>query len=84
MKKGSIFIGCGHLIRNIEDFRGLFAKSGATITVPSLDSHQFNESEMIKYLPGHVTAILGDDGNSKSARCVFPNFTSNNQMGNWY
>ena len=61
MKKGSIFIGCGHLIRNIEDFRGLFAKSGATITVPSLDSQQFNESEMIKYLPGHVTAILGDD-----------------------
>lgn len=57
----SVLITCGHLIRNIQDFRSLFDKAGVKITVPQLVGQQFDAIEMLKLLPGHSTAILGDD-----------------------
>lgn len=57
----SVLIGCGHLIRNIRDFQHLFQDVGLTPTVPNLNGQQFSESEMLKLLPGHTTAIIGDD-----------------------
>ena len=57
----SVFIGCGHLIRNIDLFREAFDKAGLRITVPTLTGQQFSADEMLRLLPGHDTAILGDD-----------------------
>jgi len=57
----SVLITCGHLIRNIQDFRSLFDKAEVKITVPQLVGQQFDAIEMLKLLPGHSTAILGDD-----------------------
>ena len=57
----SVLITCGHLIRNIQDFRYLFDKAGVKITVPQLVGQQFDATEMLKLLPSHSTAILGDD-----------------------
>ena len=57
----SVLITCGHLIRNIQDFRSLFDEAGIEITVPQLYGQQFDAAKMLKLLPGHFTAILGDD-----------------------
>lgn len=57
----SVLITCGHLIRNIDHFQGSFEQAGISITVPNLQGQQFDSTEMAKLLPGHDTAILGDD-----------------------
>ena len=57
----SIFIGCGHLIQNIDNFRSDLAEAGIAPTLPKLIAQHFNSDEMSSLLPGHDIAILGDD-----------------------
>lgn len=57
----SVLITCGHLIRNIENFRSLFSENNIDLTVPDLDQQQFSTQQMNALLPGHDLAILGDD-----------------------
>ena len=57
----SVLITCGHLIRNIENFRSLFSENNIDLTVPDLDQQQFSAQQMNSLLPGHDLAILGDD-----------------------
>lgn len=57
----SLLITCGHLIRNIQHFRYLFDEAGVSTTVPQLVGQQFDADEMLKLLPGHSVAIIGDD-----------------------
>lgn len=59
--KPSVLISCDHLIRNIEEFRSSFEKVGVQITLPQLNGQQFDAAEMLKLLPGHSAAIVGDD-----------------------
>ena len=59
--KASVLITCGHLIRNVQDYRSLFNEAGVKITVPQLNGQQFDAAEMLRLLPGHSTAIVGDD-----------------------
>jgi D-3-phosphoglycerate dehydrogenase / 2-oxoglutarate reductase len=69
----SVLISCGHLIRNIQQFRGFFEEAGVKITVPNLVGQQFNGDEMTELLKGHDTAILGDDTVTEQAiKAAFP------------
>ena len=60
-RTASIFIGCGHLIQNIDNFRSSLAEAGILTTLPKLVAQHFNSNEMSSLLPGHDIAILGDD-----------------------
>lgn len=60
-KSPSMLISCGHLIRNIDQFRFFFERAGVRITIPNLTGQQFNSREMAELLKGHDAAILGDD-----------------------
>ena len=75
----SIFIGCGHLIRNIDSFKPSLAKAGIEPTLPKLVAQHFNSDDMSSLLPGHDIAILGDDMTANNQRQR--QTKGNNQMG---
>lgn len=58
---GNVLVTCGHLLRNVSDFRPLFEKSGISLTTPELIKQQFDADEMLELLKGHDVLIAGDD-----------------------
>ena len=61
MNENTIAVTCGHLIRDIDDYRNHFADAGLEIFLPDIPGQELAGDELVAAMQGMVGVIAGDD-----------------------
>lgn len=56
-----VAVTCGHLIRDIEDYRSQFADAGLDLVLPDVPGQELAGQELVDAMDGIVGVIAGDD-----------------------
>ena len=61
MSNYSVAVTCGHLIRDIDQYRDRFAEAGLDVNLPDIPGQELAGDELVAAMDGMVGVVAGDD-----------------------
>ena len=81
MNENTIAVTCGHLIRDIDDYRNHFADAGLEIFLPEIPGQELAGDELVAAMQGMVGVIAGDDQFTDEVMAQLPELQAISKWG---
>ena len=81
MNENTIAVTCGHLIRDIDDYRGHFADAGLEIFLPDIPGQELAGDELVAAMTGMVGVVAGDDQFTDEVMAQLPELQAISKWG---
>ena len=81
MNENTIAVTCGHLIRDIDDYRNHFADAGLEIFLPDIPGQELAGDELVAAMQGMVGVVAGDDQFTDEVMAQLPELQAISKWG---